>query len=210
MEAGFHWRYALAVVPDPRLAQLLAAMRALRDGDLDARALITGDDELAELGALFDQVTGRDDLRLSLREREQQLQQASQAKAEFLVNISQELRTPLSSVLILAKLLAANAESTLTPRQLDFARTIHGAAQDLLQLINDLLDLSKVESGRMEMRADQVAIAGLIADAEATFGPQAEEKGLTLNVRVADDAPRPSRPTSTGCNRSCATCCRTR
>ena len=180
----------MSVVPDPRLAQLLAAMRALRDGDVDVRALLSGQDELAELGALFDQLAERDQLRAELRERDQQLAQASQTKAEFLVNISQELRTPLSSVLILAKLLAANAEGNLTPRQQDFARTIHGAAQDLLQLINDLLDLSKVESGRVEVRADQVVIAALVSDAEAAFAPLAADKGLALSVRIAQDAPR--------------------
>ncbi len=207
----------MSVVPDPRLSRLLAAMRAVRDGDLGARAAVSGDDELAEIGALFDllaersqalaaQVAGPSTLNgdapdvviqlgqleqagLSLRERDQQLAQASRAKAEFLANISQELRSPLSSLLILAKLLAANAEGNLTARQVDFARTIHGAAQDLLHLTNDLLDLSKVESGRLEVRTDRVGLAGLVADAESAFRQQAAEKGLELGVQVADDVP---------------------
>jgi len=197
----------LAVVPDPRLERLLAAMRAVRDGDADARAAVSGDDELAELGALFDHIAGRtaapdprdrefalksaqiEQAREGLRDRAQQLALASRAKAEFMANISHELRTPLSSLLILAKLLAANSEGNLTARQVDFARTIHGAAQDLMQLINDLLDLSKVEAGRMELRTEQVPLSRVLAQAQAAFRQEAADKGLELVVRAAADAP---------------------
>jgi signal transduction histidine kinase/CheY-like chemotaxis protein len=182
----------LAVVPDPRVERLLAAMRAVRDGDPDARAAVAGDDELAELGALFDQLAGRNQAlagQLGLRERAQQLALASRARAEFMATISHELRTPLSSLLILAQLLADNTEGNLTPRQVDFARTIHGAAQDLLQLINDLLDLSKVESGRMELRTEKVPVAPLLARLEAAFRDEAAQKGLELRVRTAPDVP---------------------
>ncbi|MGH3417896.1 MAG: sensor histidine kinase, partial [Actinocrinis sp.] len=189
--------------PDPRLARLLAAMHAVRDGDLGARAQLTGDDTVAELGALFDELADRDQATAHVQERAQaetlaarpdhlaeRLAAASRAKAEFLANISHELRTPLSSLLILAKLLAANGEGNLTGQQVDFARTIHGAAQDLLQLINGLLDLSKVETGRMEVRADRVNLAALVPTVEAAFRPLAEEKGLELAVLIADDAPQ--------------------
>jgi signal transduction histidine kinase/CheY-like chemotaxis protein len=198
----------LAVVPDPRLARLLAAVRAVRDGDPEAWAAACGDEELAEFDALIDQFTAADETpdsrdrelalkaaqieqaRLGLRERAQQLTLASRAKAEFMANISHELRTPLSSLLILANLLAANSEGNLTPRQVDFARTIHGAAQDLLQLINDLLDLSKAESGRMELRAEPVRLSRLLDQVENAFRQPAADKGLALTVRVTGDVPQ--------------------
>ncbi|HEU5356182.1 MAG TPA: ATP-binding protein [Actinocrinis sp.] len=224
------------MVPDPRLARLLAAMRAVRDGDLGARASVTGDDELAELGELFNQLAEHnqaligqiagtpgtaalqrlaeaaaatlpapgptaadahatkqlaqiEQARLELNEHARQLAVASRAKAEFMANISHELRTPLSSLLILAQLLAANSEGNLTARQVDFARTIHGAAQDLLQLINDLFDLANVESGRMAVHTDRISVETLVTRAEAETRPQAMDKGLELVVQVAEDAP---------------------
>ncbi len=197
----------MAEGPDPRLTRLLAAMRAVRDGDLGARTRLTGDDIVAELGALFDELAergqrGRDgqapphgeSFAVGAPRRAGQPAErpaaASRTKAEFLANISHELRTPLSSLLILAKLLAGNAEGNLTARQVDFARTIHGAAQDLLQLINDLLDLSKVETGRIEVRADRVDLAALVPALETAFRPLAEEKGLELAVQIAPDAPQ--------------------
>jgi CheY-like chemotaxis protein/two-component sensor histidine kinase len=106
-----------------------------------------------------------------------------------MANVSHELRTPLSSLLILAQLLAANAEGNLTARQVDFARTIHEAAQDLLQLVNDLLDLSKVETGRMDLRAEPVPLARVLDQAESAFRPAAAAKGLRLTVRRAADVP---------------------
>jgi len=231
-------------------------MRAVRDGDLGARAVVTGDDELAELGELFnqlaehnqalvEQITGAsgaaalqrlaaaaaaatssgsaapasaavasaagiatgasaaaasdahaakqlaqiEQARLELNEHARQLAVASRAKAEFMANISHELRTPLSSLLILAQLLAANSEGNLTVRQVDFARTIHGAAQDLLQLINDLFDLANVESGRMAVHTDRISVETLVTRAEAEARQQAAEKGLELVVQVAEDVP---------------------
>ena len=226
----------MAVVPDPRLARLLAAMRAVRDGDLGARAAVSGDDELAELGELFNQlaehnqvlvgqITGAsgaaalqrlaeaaaaalpagvpaaidahaakqlaqiEQARLELNEHARQLAVASRAKAEFMADISHELRTPLSSLLILAQLLATNSEGNLTARQVDFARTIQGAAQDLLQLINDLFDLANVESGRMAAHTDRISVETLITRAEAEARAQAADKGLELIVQVAEDVP---------------------
>jgi signal transduction histidine kinase/HAMP domain-containing protein/CheY-like chemotaxis protein len=127
--------------------------------------------------------------RLTLEERAQQLTLASKVKSEFMANMSHELRTPLGSLLILAKLLADNAEGNLTPRQVDFSRTIHSAGSDLLQLINDILDLSKVEAGRMEVSAEPLPPARLAEYVQATFRPLAADKGLQLAVGVAADAP---------------------
>ncbi|MFF3754510.1 ATP-binding protein [Streptomyces sp. NPDC002018] len=110
-------------------------------------------------------------------------------KSEFLANMSHELRTPLNSLLILAKLLADNAESNLSPKQVEFAETIHGAGSDLLQLINDILDLSKVEAGKMDVSPTRIALVQLVDYVEATFRPLTAEKGLDFSVRVSPELP---------------------
>jgi CheY-like chemotaxis protein len=110
-------------------------------------------------------------------------------KSEFLANMSHELRTPLNSLLILAKLLADNAEGNLSPKQVEFAETIHGAGSDLLQLINDILDLSKVEAGKMDVSPTRIALVQLVDYVEATFRPLTAEKGLDFSVRVSPELP---------------------
>ena len=104
--------------------------------------------------------------------------------------MSHELRTPLNSLLILAKLLSENAEGNLNPRQVEFARTIHSAGTDLLQLINDILDLSKVEAGKMDVHPADVAVSGIVEYVEATFRPLTAEKDLGFAVTVDPDVPR--------------------
>ena len=103
--------------------------------------------------------------------------------------MSHELRTPLNSLLILAKLLADNAEGNLSPKQVEFAETIHGAGSDLLQLINDILDLSKVEAGKMDVSPTRIALVQLVDYVEATFRPLTAEKGLDFSVRVSPELP---------------------
>ena len=127
--------------------------------------------------------------RRTLEERAEQLALSSRYKSEFLANMSHELRTPLNSLLILAKLLTDNPSGNLTPEQVEFARTIHSAGSDLLQLINDILDLSKVEAGRMDVRPSDVALRGLVDYVEATFRPLTADKGLSFAVRVEPDLP---------------------
>ncbi|MFC7218655.1 HAMP domain-containing protein [Streptomyces polyrhachis] len=130
-----------------------------------------------------------EDARQGLEERAEQLAVSMRYKSEFLANMSHELRTPLNSLLILAKLLADNAEANLTPKQVEFAETIHGAGSDLLQLINDILDLSKVEAGKMDVSLSRIALVQLVDYVEATFRPLTAEKGLDFSVRVSPELP---------------------
>ncbi|MEW2304045.1 HAMP domain-containing protein [Streptomyces sp. NPDC006655] len=130
-----------------------------------------------------------EEARQVLEERAEQLAVSMRYKSEFLANMSHELRTPLNSLLILAKLLADNAEGNLSPKQVEFAETIHGAGSDLLQLINDILDLSKVEAGKMDVSPTRIALVQLVDYVEATFRPLTAEKGLDLSVRVSPELP---------------------
>jgi HAMP domain-containing protein/CheY-like chemotaxis protein len=122
--------------------------------------------------------------RIALQDRAEQLAISSKYKSEFLANMSHELRTPLNSLLILAKLLAENSEGNLTEKQVEFATTIHQAGTDLLELINDILDLSKVEAGKMDVAVDEVTLADIRDYVERTFRPLTEEKGLELAVEI--------------------------
>ncbi|MCX5279495.1 HAMP domain-containing protein [Streptomyces sp. NBC_00198] len=130
-----------------------------------------------------------EEARQVLEERAEQLAVSMRYKSEFLANMSHELRTPLNSLLILAKLLADNADTNLTPKQVEFAETIHGAGSDLLQLINDILDLSKVEAGKMDVSPTRIALVQLVDYVEATFRPLTAEKGLDFSVRVSPELP---------------------
>src|SRR2546421_942896 len=127
--------------------------------------------------------------RLGLEEKALELTQASQYKSEFLANMSHELRTPLNSLLLLARLLADNSEHNLSPKQIEFARTIHSAGSDLLALIDDILDLSKIEAGRMDVEPAEVRLGDVRGYVEQAFAPQAEEKGLAFAVEVVDGVP---------------------
>jgi HAMP domain-containing protein/signal transduction histidine kinase/ActR/RegA family two-component response regulator len=127
--------------------------------------------------------------RLGLEEKALQLTQANQYKSEFLANMSHELRTPLNSLLLLARLLADNPEENLSPKQIEFARTIHSAGSDLLTLIDDILDLSKIEAGRMDVEPAEVQIDDVRGYVEQAFAPQAEEKGLSFVVDIHEEVP---------------------
>jgi signal transduction histidine kinase/HAMP domain-containing protein/CheY-like chemotaxis protein len=127
--------------------------------------------------------------RRALEERAQQLALSSRYKSEFLANMSHELRTPLNSLLVLAKLLSENPDGNLSDKQVEFARTIHDAGSDLLQLINDILDLEKVEAGKMDIHPQVLRMETLVEYVEATFRPMAVDKGLTFQVDVAPDVP---------------------
>ncbi|MGW0698405.1 HAMP domain-containing protein [Streptomyces sp. NPDC002867] len=127
--------------------------------------------------------------RQELEARAQQLSRTSMYKSEFLANMSHELRTPLNSLLILAQLLAQNVEGNLTEKQVDYAQVIHSAGSDLLQLINDILDLSKVEAGKMPVHPAPFALSDLMEYVEATFRPVADEHDLAFEVIAEPGTP---------------------
>jgi HAMP domain-containing protein/signal transduction histidine kinase/DNA-binding response OmpR family regulator len=128
--------------------------------------------------------------RQALEEKAKQLALTSKYKSEFLANMSHELRTPLNSLLILSDQLSRNNESNLTPRQVDFARTIHGSGNELLALINDILDLSKIESGTVIVDLGEVGFRDLQDYVDRTFRHVAENKKLDLVLDLAHDLPR--------------------
>jgi HAMP domain-containing protein/signal transduction histidine kinase/CheY-like chemotaxis protein len=127
--------------------------------------------------------------RSSLEEKAEQLALSSKYKSEFLANMSHELRTPLNSLLILSKVLSANESGNLTAKQVDASTTIHNAGSDLLALINDILDLSKVEAGKMDVHAGRTELRSVRDYVDRSFAPVAGEKGLDFAIDLVPDAP---------------------
>ncbi|SEJ03217.1 Signal transduction histidine kinase [Sphingobium sp. AP50] len=141
-----------------------------------AQTLETQRDELERAGA-------------SLQLKARELEQASQYKSDFLANMSHELRTPLNSLLILSKLLGDNPEGTLSADQVKYARTIESSGNDLLTLINDILDLSKIEAGHVEIQPETLSVQRLVGDIRQLFQPVADERRLGFDIVVAEDMP---------------------
>ncbi|MDB5692962.1 MAG: response regulator, partial [Alphaproteobacteria bacterium] len=127
--------------------------------------------------------------KLALEEKAEQLALTSKYKSEFLANMSHELRTPLNSLLILSKLLADNPQGNLNEKQTEFARTIHSAGSDLLSLINDILDLSKIESGTVSIEVGEMPMSSLKQHMERTFRQLAADKNLDFNVEFDESLP---------------------
>ncbi|WP_292037696.1 response regulator [Massilia sp. UBA6681] len=147
-------------------------------------------DQLAEQALNLDMknaaLTGAQD---QLRQRALELERASRYKSEFLANMSHELRTPLNSSLILAKLLADNASGNLNDEQVRFAQTIYSAGNDLLHLINDILDISKVEAGKLELVPEEVPLRRMVEGLARTFEPLARQKTLEFSVTIDPNVP---------------------
>ncbi|MGN6422142.1 MAG: response regulator [Asticcacaulis sp.] len=146
--------------------------------------------QLEEQAAILE--NQKDDLnraKSDLEAKARELEQASRYKSDFLANMSHELRTPLNSSLILAKLLSDNPDGNLTEEQVKFARTIQSSGNDLLVLINDILDLSKIEAGQMDIRPEAVSLQRLLRDMERTFEPVAKQKGLTFRAEIEGEPP---------------------
>ncbi|GAA5122030.1 response regulator [Luteolibacter yonseiensis] len=127
--------------------------------------------------------------KVDLENQAREVEQASRYKSDFLANMSHELRTPLNSTLILAKLLAKNPKGNLTEEQVKYALTIESAGEDLLTLINDVLDLSKIEAGHMEMNVEPVKVQRLLGSLRDTFAPMASQKSLELLIDMDASAP---------------------
>ena len=152
-------------------------------------------EEKAELLAMQNQEVERknreiEQARQSLEEKATQLAMTSKYKSEFLANMSHELRTPLNSLLILAQLLGDNIEGNLTTKQVEYARTIHASGGDLLTLINDILDLAKIESGTMSVDIDQTLFTDLRNHMERTFRQVAQTKRLDFHIHLDEHLPR--------------------
>ena len=127
--------------------------------------------------------------RQELEEKAEQLSLTSKYKSEFLANMSHELRTPLNSMLILSRLLSENNDNNLTAKQVEYATTVHSSGNDLLALINEILDLAKIESGTLEVDPSDVAFVGLQDYVERNFREVAQDKGLEFKVQLGDGLP---------------------
>ncbi|MDX2211678.1 MAG: HAMP domain-containing protein, partial [Oculatellaceae cyanobacterium bins.114] len=152
-------------------------------------------EEKAELLALQNREVERknreiEQAKRSLEEKAEQLSLTSKYKSEFLANMSHELRTPLNSLLILARLLSDNPETNLTDKQVEYARTIYSSGNDLLGLINDILDLAKIESGTMSVQIDQTLFSTLRQHMERTFQQVAQDRKLDFVVQLDETLPR--------------------
>lgn len=125
----------------------------------------------------------------AIREQSKKLSMANQYKSEFLANMSHELRTPLNSMLLLSKHLSDNRDGNLSERQVEDLRVIHDGGSDLLNLINDIMDLSKVEAGKMDVVIEEVSLLTLMENMRRMFEPQALSKGLLFEVSCDEGCP---------------------
>jgi CheY-like chemotaxis protein len=144
-------------------------------------------EQLNEQGVALDQKNVElQKAQLDLEERARDLERASQYKSQFLANMSHELRTPLNSSLILAKLLSENAAGNLNDEQVRFANTIYSAGNDLLNLINDILDISKVEAGKLDLVPEQLSTRHVVEGMAMVFEPLAQQKKLAFQLQIAE------------------------
>jgi signal transduction histidine kinase/HAMP domain-containing protein len=178
-------------------SQRLAAELQSRSGELQARqeelqrSNADLEDKAAQLArqnrAIETKNAEIEQARQEIEERAKQLGLASRYKSQFLANVSHELRTPLNSLLILARLLAQNPAENLTPKQVEYAKVIHSSGTDLLLLINDILDLSRVEAGKLDVHPEPFALASLAEDLRTVFEPLAAEKNLDFAIETETD-----------------------
>jgi len=126
---------------------------------------------------------------LEIQKRAEELEAATRYKSEFLANMSHELRTPLNSILLLSRLMAENNENNLTAEQVEYARVIQSSGSGLLTLIDEILDLSKIESGKMKLEFNPVSVATIADDMNALFAPMAKQKNLKFSINIAENIP---------------------
>ena len=154
--------------------------------ELGSKALLLAEQnaEVERKNAEVEQARG------ALEEKASELALTSKYKSEFLANMSHELRTPLNSILILSQQLAENSPGTLSPKQVEFSRNINSSGSDLLHLINDILDLSKIESGTVTVEIEEITFASLRDNIDRNFRHVAEAKNLPFFIRFEEDLPR--------------------
>ena len=149
-----------------------------------AKLLATQNSEVAEKNRQIEIA------RVALEEKAKQLTLTSKYKSEFLANMSHELRTPLNSLLILSRQLSDNKQGNLTDKQIEFAKTIHAAGSDLCALINDILDLSKIESGTVSVEINSIQLPMICNDLERMFRHIAESKNIAFKIDIVENTPR--------------------
>lgn len=184
---------AASVITRP-IENLTATASAMSDGDLNKRAELTGPEELVALSAGFNRLTDRlHNVIRNLKTQAKQLakakrgaEAATQLKGEFLANMSHEIRTPLNAILGFADILESSIEDEKQKRH---AQTIKASGADLLHLINDILDLSKIEAGRMEIQTSPVNLRVIFSDLQRIFSISAEEKKIDIEMTVAPEFP---------------------
>ncbi|HYQ46785.1 MAG TPA: response regulator [Polyangiaceae bacterium] len=143
----------------------------------------------AQREILSQQNSELEEARHRLQAKAEELSKMSTYKSQFLANMSHELRTPLNSMLLLSQLLAQNEAGSLSEKQVEYSKTIHAAGHDLLNLINQVLDLAKIEAGRQDVKLERVELTRFVDHARRVFEPLASEKGLKLEISLEDDCP---------------------
>jgi signal transduction histidine kinase/DNA-binding response OmpR family regulator len=126
---------------------------------------------------------------LEIQQKAEELALTTKYKSEFLANMSHELRTPLNSILLLSRLMGENNEANLTSDQVEYAKVIQSSGQGLLSLIDEILDLSKIEAGKMELEYNSVMVQEIVGDMKNLFAPVAREKGVQFDLQIAPDVP---------------------
>ncbi|MGK9065533.1 CHASE domain-containing protein [Stutzerimonas chloritidismutans] len=188
----FEIRHRLVQEHEARLGDNRELFGRHRDGrlvpvEVGLSPLRSGDEQLIQ--AVVIDISHRKAAERRLRDQANELMIANRYKSEFLANMSHELRTPLNSILILSDQLRQNASSNLSEKQVRHADIIHRAGHDLLQLINDVLDLAKIEAGHMQIKAEPLSLAELMVELTSTVEALAEQKGLVLETAIAPDVP---------------------
>jgi CheY-like chemotaxis protein len=185
---------ALLKQTQEQAAKLLTQEEELRTNNQELRSqqaeLQRANEELiSQRSALREQNAELEETRRRVQQKAEELAQVSSYKSQFLANMSHELRTPLNSMLLLSSLLSENAGHNLTAKQVEYAKTVHASGKDLLALINQVLDLAKIEAGKQDIDVMPLRLVELTEQARRVFEPLAEQKGLLLDISLEESLP---------------------